>query len=105
METLDIACRDTQVIVMNRAVYGRMQKGRCVQSDLGTGCETNVLSLMDGWCSGRNRCQVAVPNRELYTASQCSDEFANYLEVEFDCLQGTVDWKAEVRIITVCILN
>ncbi len=91
VETLDVTCRDKQVIVMNGATYGRMEKGRCVQTDIGTGCETNVLPLLDGWCSGRSSCQVAVPNRELNTANECSNEFANYLEVNFDCLQGMFD--------------
>ncbi len=87
-ETFEINCRNQEVILVNRASYGRMRKGECITSDLGLGCETDVLPLVEKWCSGRRGCNFIVPNPELNTANKCADDFVNYLEVDYSCMKG-----------------
>ncbi len=87
---MDISCRQNEVILVDRAEYGRMQEGRCTTSSVAIGCKTDVLPLIDRMCSGRRQCHITVPSRELNTLNECSNEFANYLEVDYHCLKGEV---------------
>ena len=87
-ETMDIQCRPNEVILATRAAYGRMRQGRCITSNLAIGCETDVLPLVDRWCSGRRECHIELPDRELDTVNECSNDFANYLELDYLCMPG-----------------
>ena len=47
-ETFEAHCGEGSVIQMNRALFGRMSLGRCVQQDYGyLGCETDILYKFD----------------------------------------------------------
>ena len=88
-EPLDIACREGEVIVMNSALFGRMRLGSCFTTEPGDmGCQTDVLHLIDQWCSGRRQCYKQVPNREIMAINKCSTDHAFYLEVDYMCTAG-----------------
>ena len=44
-ETFDASCPHGSVILMTEAKYGRMQRGRCIQDRLETGCQ-QVISFI-----------------------------------------------------------
>ncbi len=88
-EPLDISCGGAEVIVTTSAWFGRMRFNKCFDSEPGDmGCKTDVLHLVDKWCSGRRECHQQVPNREIMTENQCSTDYGLYLEVDYTCVSG-----------------
>jgi len=79
-----------RVIVVESALYGRMELGRCVEVDVmgHLGCHTDVLSLVDRRCSGRRRCEIRVPDAELESTRPCLRELKTYLHVSYRCVSG-----------------
>ena len=76
---------------MTSARYGRMNVGRCAQTDYGfVGCSADVLNIADRWCSGRPECTVAVSNSALVQTGTCPDDVTSYLEAGFECIEGTI---------------
>lgn len=81
--------REDSVILMTSALYGRMKgDNRCIDGDLGNGCYGDVMTLADARCSGRRRCDVAVPDQSFDSYSKCHKDLAKYLSVTFDCVKG-----------------
>ena len=45
-EAFSAKCSNNEVIIMEKALYGRMRLGRCVKTDFGfVGCYTDVLKV------------------------------------------------------------
>lgn len=88
-ETFEANCEQPgEVIVMQRARYGRMQIGRCLQTDFGyVGCAVDVLPFADMRCSGKRTCAVDVPNQYLdETNRPCPEDLEVYLEAGYTCI-------------------
>ena len=78
-----------QVVVMIAAEYGRMRIGRCVEDGLGfLGCSSNVLSLADRKCSGRQSCRISIPDKDFDSTRPCNKEVKVYLEASYVCKRG-----------------
>jgi len=89
-EVFRASCADDQVILMERALYGRMSLGRCVELDMGhLGCQSDVLALADRRCSGRRSCLIRVPDAELESRRPCLRELKTYLFASYRCVHGT----------------
>lgn len=76
---------------MESAFYGQMRLGSCLEVDVGyLGCQNDVLQLVDIWCSGREMCEVSVPNEDLNDANKaCTVRgLPLFLEVEYSCVTG-----------------
>ena len=74
---------------MTRALFGRMQIGRCINRDYGyIGCSVDVLPLADRQCSGRPDCSIMVPNSALHETSPCPRDLESYFEADYECIQG-----------------
>ena len=87
METFQGRCQGNDVIVMERALYGRMRQGRCVRVSYGTlGCTSDVTRYFDTLCSGRKECSVKVPDDHLYALSECPRDVTSYLEASYRCV-------------------
>ena len=77
------------MIVIQQALYGRMELGRCVRKDLGyIGCHTDVLPLADRRCSGHDTCEIRIPDPQLDSSKPCLEELKTYFEVSYACLSG-----------------
>ena len=87
-ESFDARCPDDMVIVMESAHYGRMEISRCIEVDIGLGCENDVLFLADDWCSGQQQCHVTVPNKQLKTANNQCKALTSYLRLDYSCVTG-----------------
>ena len=90
-ESFSANCSNDEVIIINKAEYGRMHTGKCISAqyaNLNMGCSTNVMPFMEYQCSGRQSCSVHVAVFVLYGLSNCSTEMRNYLEVTYSCLKG-----------------
>ena len=81
-------CNSNQNMVIRHASYGRMRSGRCVQGDMTQNdCVTDVTAYLDQLCSGRSDCKVPAAGG-LVEYSTCPANFAPYLEVVYDCVNG-----------------
>ncbi len=88
-ETFKAACPENQVILIQRALYGRMKLGRCVRLGLNyLGCAADVQRLVDRRCSGRSYCEFYIPDAELEALGECLSELKSYLEVTYTCIDG-----------------
>jgi len=88
---------DDEVIVVETARYGRMRLGRCIKYDLGfIGCSADVLRLADAACSGRRRCEIALPNEQFDRVNPCLSELKSYLTASYRCLKGSPQLETDV---------
>ena len=89
-EIFRASCAEDEVVLMERALYGRMSLGRCVELDMGhLGCQSDVLALADRRCSGRRSCLIRVPDAELESRRPCLRELKTYLFASYRCVHGT----------------
>ena len=90
-EVFQPSCGENEVILMKSAFYGRMAIGKCIKQNYGhIGCKADVLSIIDGFCSGRQSCTVPPNHIVLLNAKAkvCPSDFAAYLKAEQVCLSG-----------------
>ena len=87
-ESYRAECPSGQVVVMERAEYGRMESGHCITAEYGSvGCENNVIELLDSWCSGQRQCEFYT--MELHKANtECSKDLILYLRSSYSCVSG-----------------
>jgi Galactose binding lectin domain len=89
-EVFRAECSDGEVIVIERALYGRMKLGRCVEQDIGyLGCHRDVIGIADRRCSGRRVCEIRIPDAEFESTRACLKELKTYLEVVYRCVTRT----------------
>lgn len=88
-EVFRAECGDGEAIVMERATYGRMKLGRCVEMDLGyIGCFRQVLDIADRRCSAKRVCEIRIPDAEFEGTRPCLKELKTYLEASYRCVAG-----------------
>lgn len=88
-ETFQAGCPDGHVIMIDAALYGRMQLGSCVKIDFGfVGCFRDATFVLDRRCSGRRSCSLRVPEPDLEELRPCNDEFKSYLQASYHCVPG-----------------
>ncbi|KAK2157030.1 hypothetical protein LSH36_200g02038 [Paralvinella palmiformis] len=85
-------CQGNELIVMEEAMLGRMDPGKCLSDETGNfGCKNDVLFLTDRWCSGRKQCEFTSPNREIMDANtECSRDLAVYLRASYSCVENEI---------------
>ena len=108
---MNLRCADPDsVILVSKAVYGRLRAGRCITSDydhdLGPvchtdrpplcitsdyahalGCYSDVSSYLESVCSGHRQCSMLVATVDS-VAQPCPKDFKSYLEVAYVCAPG-----------------
>lgn len=76
---------------METAQYGRMRLGRCAVEDFGhIGCSADVLTNIDGTCSGRHTCEIVYMAKFLQGITPCK-ALTSYLEAEYHCQKGMIN--------------
>lgn len=102
-ESFHAKCWPDQVIAMRSAAYGRMRLGRCVEADLGyLGCAKDVLEIADRRCSGKQECEIRIPDGEFDKTKPCYKELKVYLEANYSCLPGK--WTERWSFSWCCII-
>ena len=81
-------CQPGEVIIMQEAKYGRMNVGKCIDSDRELGCYADVLNVFDNLCSLKQTCNVQVGSNNIGSTSTCWKELAQYLEASYVCRKG-----------------
>jgi hypothetical protein len=83
---------------MTSARWGRMKAGRCInihsnfqtmlgQDPMFLGCSEDVLSIVDGQCSGRSECSFRIHDH-LSAITPCYPDLVRYLEASYSCVRG-----------------
>ena len=73
---------------MDLAKYGRMNVGKCIDSDREIGCYADVMETFDELCSFKQMCNVQVGSNDMGSKSTCWDELVQYLEASYACRKG-----------------
>lgn len=82
-------CAPTEMVVVDKALFGRMELGRCVTRNYGhIGCAVDVLPVVDHACSGRRSCDLSVSDPALVRTKPCPKDFASYLDADYTCVPG-----------------
>ena len=82
-------CPEDKIIVIERALYGRMQRGRCIEDNLGhMGCQEGVIPLVDNLCSGKQRCEIVNIAVTFKDVTPCPKGLYCYVEIDYKCLTG-----------------
>ena len=90
METFKPECSHDEVIVIEYAKYGRMRMGRCATVNYGNmGCAVNVRNYLDTLCSGRQSCEIKIPDDRMFEEKPCPKDVTSYLEASYRCQKGT----------------
>jgi len=97
-ETFNATCDPGSVVLMQSAKYGRMRQGRCASTDVFIGCSADVLTQMDSRCSGREACNIVIPDATLHQQQPCPNDIMAYLEASFTCVQGVLLYSTWVLI-------
>jgi len=88
-EVFHAECAVGEVVVMEKAKFGRMELGRCVTRNYGNiGCAVDVLSTLDDACSGHRACDLSVSDSALVRTKPCPKDFAAYLDAVYRCVPG-----------------
>ena len=89
-EDFEPACNSNDVIVIQSATYGLMNRGRCVKKYFDfLGCSTNLMGFLDAKCSGRSTCKVGISDEDMH--DQLTEECPRpYLEADYICQKGTI---------------
>jgi len=96
-ETFSPKCGGKEVIVMDVALYGRRQLGKCIEAsdveELGEqsrhiGCFSDVISLVDARCSGKAECDIRIPDPILQQSTKCPRSLVMYMEASYLCVEG-----------------
>ena len=90
-EDFRATCTEGEMILMEKAIFGRMEIGRCVKRDLGfLGCQVNVLQQMDKLCTGKQRCEILKLGKGDFDQTDLLDctELQLYLKAMYSCVKG-----------------
>ena len=88
-EVFHAECASTELIVVDKALFGRLELGRCVTRNYGhIGCAVDVLPVVDLACSGRRSCDLSVSDPALVRTKPCPKDFASYLDADYSCVPG-----------------
>jgi len=92
-ETFRSACQPGHVVIVRRALYGRLTAGRCITSEYAhaLGCYADVTAHVQDACSGaawRQNCSLLVATVDAI-AQPCGKDFKSYLDIDHDCVAGT----------------
>ena len=82
--------------MMTSAHYGRMRLGDCLMRDYYVGCSAEVINFMDAKCSGKQRCELDIPDNTLQKMQPCPKDLIAYLEATYTCVKGITYFLSHV---------
>ena len=89
-DTANLVCAHTEVLIIERAAYGRMRaESRCVQDASNIGCHSDVTSIAKEDCEGRGVCVFPVSDYiHKVKADPCPADYTAYLQLRYRCQPG-----------------
>ena len=99
-ETFQPRCNPDEHIVIISAIYGHMQKGKCIELDTPYfGCKKDVKHVLDSLCSGKVSCSVQTNADVLRRTKPCSRGILVYLDATFACVKGKAKYHIANRLL------
>ena len=86
-DTFNPQCAGNEVVLVEKAVYGRMRTGSCIKDTRDISCYEDVTSMAHRKCSGRQSCEITIPDRDFDKTQPCG-EMKNYLQISNTCIKG-----------------
>jgi len=78
-----------ELVLVQRARYGRMNLSKCVRENFGyIGCSNDVIDIVDSHCSGRRACSLRVLDENFMNMKPCHEDLKLYLSVKYSCVEG-----------------
>ena len=78
-----------ELVLIQRARYGRMNLSKCVRENFGyIGCSNDVIDIVDSHCSGRRGCSLRVLDENFMNMKPCHEDLKLYLSVQYSCVEG-----------------
>jgi len=106
-EKMNLRCvAPNSVILISKALYGRLRAGRCITSDYAhaIGCYSDVSSYLESVCSGHRECSMLVATVDS-VAQPCPKDFKSYLEVTYVCAPGELIVKSTEHLVAGCCFH
>ena len=95
-ESFVAECPRGQMVMIDYALYGRMNKNRCISYDYGfMGCSTDVVRHLDKRCSDRRSCEVGVAKLSRDGAKPCPQDFRHFLMANYTCQEGELVFSSD----------
>jgi hypothetical protein len=96
LDTFQPACLKNEVVVIDRALYGRRRVGKCIKETEAAlssdyrfiGCSADVQNILNARCSGLKLCEIRIPDAELEQTEPCHPGLKMFLEVSYSCVEG-----------------
>jgi len=86
---VEMQCGTGEILIVESAIFGRMQLNRCVTTDYGyIGCGSDVTDILAGKCSGRRHCRIFNLEVLFSGAKVCPPDLKGYLQAQFRCAKG-----------------
>ncbi|ESN96078.1 hypothetical protein HELRODRAFT_189099 [Helobdella robusta] len=92
-------CQHGEVVVIKKALYGRMNIGKCLtESELEAygsqktnpkfyGCKKDVTAFLSEVCSMKNRCDLRITDLDKFANGLCHPGLRLHLNVAYSCLK------------------
>ena len=91
LDKFNPTCKENEVILINSAVFGRMKNNPCISREIGRlGCYVDVKDIIEGFCGGRQSCNVGISDSILLATKPCGAVFDLYISVSYSCLEGRI---------------
>ena len=71
IEYFNPQCQPDEVIIMQKAVYGRMKEAKCIDNDRELGWQADVFDELDNHCSGKDTCNILLGSNDIGSKSSC----------------------------------
>ncbi|ELU09896.1 hypothetical protein CAPTEDRAFT_207686 [Capitella teleta] len=89
-------CGKNEVIIIQRAQYGRMRNGRCISAGYMLGCYADVTTHLETLCTGQSNCSVLVGTLDS-VAQPCEKDLQSYLEASYQCVKVSASDTCHAR--------
>ena len=78
--------------MIQSALFGRMELGRCVTRDYGfIGCSNDAIAKVDAACSGKTSCRLTISNQlRIDAPGACESGLAGYAVIQYTCVKGII---------------
>lgn len=98
-ESFQAACLKGEILVIRRALYGRMKVGKCLKGEgvmparnladpSFIGCYLDVTHILNRRCFGLRSCEIHGTDSDLVLEGPCYSYLRLYLEVDYECKTG-----------------
>ena len=88
-EVFQANCQPDEVILITDAVFGRWKESRCNPAGYEVvDCSENVRSLAEVRCSGKQSCEIPLPDKMFEKTAPCREDLKSNLKIGYQCIKS-----------------